>query len=79
MLKLNRVKRLIWGFSDSLVASRRCYDHPPYSLNAMLEKVGVDKYQSHDALEDAQDVRTLVRRMVKQHDDTVQHFLFLKA
>ena len=74
MHKLNRVKRLIWGFSDSLVASRRIYN-PPHSLNAMLKEVGVDKYQSHDALEDAQDVRTLIRRMAKQHDWTAQEFV----
>ena len=41
----------------------------------MLEKVGIDKDQCHDALEDAQDVRTLVRRMAKQNDYTFQEFV----
>ncbi len=41
----------------------------------MLEKVGVVKDQTHDALDDAQDVRTLVRRMAKQNNFTFQNFV----
>ncbi len=42
----------------------------------MLEKVGVVKDQTHDALDDAQDVRTLVRRMAAQNDEfTFQSFV----
>ena len=54
---------MIWGFSDSLIASQQTYDEGPYNLNDMLKKVGIHKEQSHAALDDAEDVRTLVRRM----------------
>jgi len=58
--------RNIWGFSDSLLASREFYN-PPYTLKAMLEKFGVVKDQTTDALDYAQDVRTMVRRVAAQH------------
>ena len=44
----------------------------------MLEKVGVVKDQTHDALDDAQDVRTMVRRMAKQNNFTFKKFVLDK-
>ena len=42
----------------------------------MLEKVGVVKDQTHDALDDAQDVRIMVRRVAAQNDRfTFQRFV----
>jgi len=67
--------RNIWGFSDSLILSRELYN-PPCTLKAMLEKVGVVKDQTHNALDDAQDVRTMVRRVAAQNDRfTFQRFV----
>ncbi len=65
------------GFSDSLLASRELYN-PPCTLQAMLEKFGVVKDQTHDALDDAQDVRTMVRRVAAQHFQTFTFQSFVR-
>ena len=55
-------------------ASQDLYDGP-YSLQDLLERVNMDIIQSHNALEDAKGVRTLVRRMAAQNNLLFQPFV----
>lgn len=58
---------VIIGFSDSLLASRALYQEAPsHKLSSMLYEVGLPVREEHDALEDAEDCRRIVRRMAAQ-------------
>jgi len=69
-----KYERAICGFADSMRASQDLYDGP-YSLQDLLERVNMDIIQSHNALEDAKGVRTLVRRMAAQNNLLFQPFV----
>ena len=57
-----------------MLASQDLYPGP-YTLQQMMENVNIDKKQSHNSLDDAKDLRTVVRRMAAQNNLLFQPFV----
>jgi len=67
-------KKTIFGFSDSLLACRAMYG-PPSHLAYMLKMVGIHKQQAHDAQEDAEDLRRMVKRVAAMNSRPFRRFV----
>jgi DNA polymerase III epsilon subunit-like protein len=67
---------VISGFSDSLIASRVLYPHlESRRLPDMMQEVGLGWRESHDALLDAYDCRSVVRRVAAQQRIKFMNFV----
>jgi DNA polymerase III alpha subunit (gram-positive type) len=53
--------QIITGFGDTLKSFRRHYEGP-YGLNDLMRSFGLQRRQTHDALQDALDLKEVVRR-----------------
>ena len=53
--------QIITGFGDTLKSFRRYYEGP-YGLNDLMRSFGLQRRQTHDALQDALDLKEVVRR-----------------
>jgi len=68
---------IIEGFSDSFIASKMMYPHlSRHSLGHMADEVLDGRLVTHDAKEDAQCCRSIVRRTAAQNDIRLHNFIF---
>jgi len=66
---------VIWGFSDTLLASKDIYPQGSAKLEAIQERLGLPSTNPHDAFCDSHALRVMVRRMVNQNNLNYQQFI----
>jgi len=66
---------VIGGFADSYIASKINYPGVSHKLNNMLHEVGIYEDQNHTGLDDAYDVKRMVKRMARAKGSTLQKFI----
>ena len=66
---LATIKNLIAGIGDSLVAFQRSSCEGPHNLQSLLRKFGLRQHQTHDALNDAKDLKELILHAARRLND----------
>lgn len=72
---MSEIEKTISGFCDSLVSFRKSFNYSCNKLAYLLQKFKIRQEQSHDALEDAQDLKALIEKVCRKNNMAVRQFL----
>ena len=72
---ITEIGRTITGFRDSLESFRKSFNYPHNTLGFLLLEFKIRQHQSHDALEDARDLKKLIEAACNKKNLSLYHFI----